>query len=178
MDVILYFQEATLLNWLTDVLEGRGYHNRAKAHQKCMEVPLYRGIMRHYILLTVLLVAFLFSTTGCQLAQSSFARIAGNAGAEFSAAATTLSYVHQGKLTRLYATSNFAGYRSQLDGINQQLPSLQGIPDAHTLQHLLTVYKPAIQAVDSPCLDNACNWHSQENALQQASKAFLEAAGQ
>ena len=133
--------------------------------------------MRHYILLTFL-ITLIFSTTGCQLAQSTFARIAGNAGAEFSAAATTLSYVHQGKLTAIYASSNFASYRSQLDGVDQQLPSLQGIPDSRTLQHLLNVYKPAIQAVDLPCLSNSCNWYIQENALQLASKAFLKAAGQ
>ncbi len=139
---------------------------------------IHKRIQWHYLLFILLLVILLFSTTGCQLAQSAFSKIAGNAGAEFSAAATTLSYVHQGKLTAIYAASNFAGYRSQLDGIDQQIPSLQGIPDSGTLHHLLIVYKSAIQAVDSPCLDRSCNWHSQENALRQASKAFLKAAGQ
>lgn len=134
--------------------------------------------MRHYILLTFLLLAFLFSITGCQLAQSGFARIAGNAGAEFSAAANTLSYVHQGKLTPVYAKASFADYQSKLSGIDQQLPSVQGVPDAHTLQQLLDVYKPAIQAVNAPCLGSTCNWHSQLTALQHASDAFLKAAGQ
>ena len=135
------------------------------------------GVNRYYVLLTFLIM-LLFSITGCQLAQSSFARITGNAGAEFSAAASTLSYVHKGKLTTIYATSSFADYQSKLSGIDQQLPSLQGVPDAHTLQHLLDVYKPAIQVVDAPCLNSACNWHNQLNALQQASQAFLKAAGQ
>ena len=135
------------------------------------------GVTRYYVLLTFL-ISLLFSITGCQLAQSAFVRIAGNAGAEFSAATSTLSYVHQGKLTPTYAISSFADYRKQLDGVDQQLPSLQGVPDAYTLQHLLDAYKPAIQAVDAPCLSNTCNWRSQLNALQQASQAFLKAAGQ
>jgi hypothetical protein len=134
--------------------------------------------MRHYILLTFLLVTLLFFTAGCQLAQSSFARIAGNAGAEFSAAANTLNYVHQGKLTTIYASSSFADYQSKLSGIDQQLASQQGVPNSHTLHDLLTVYKPAMQAVNAPCLSNTCDWRGQLGALQHASDAFLKAAGQ
>lgn len=134
--------------------------------------------MRHYLLFASLLIVCLCSTTSCQLAQSSFARIAGNAGAEFSAAANTLNYVHQGKLTPLYASSSFAVYQSKLSGIDQQLASQQGVPDAHTLHTLLTAYKPAMQAVNMPCLSNTCNWRGQVDALQHASDAFLKAAGQ
>lgn len=134
--------------------------------------------MRHYLLFTFLLVVCLCSTTSCQLTQSSFARIAGNAGAEFSAAANTLAYVHQGKLTPLYASSSFAGYQSKLSGIDQQLAAQQGVPDARTLHNLLIVYKPAMQAVNMPCLSNGCDWREQVDALQHASDTFLKAAGQ
>ena len=116
--------------------------------------------------------------TGCQLTQSGFARIAGNAGGEFSAAATTLLYLHEGKLTSIYAASSFADYQSKLDGTEQQLSSQKDIPDMQTLHSLLTFYKPALQAVDTPCLSSACDWHRQVAALQQASEAFLKAAGQ
>jgi len=123
-------------------------------------------------------VTLLFATSGCQLAQSGFARIAGNAGGEFAAAANTLNYVHQGKLTAIYAASSFVGYRSQLGGIDQQLASQQSVPNAHTLHDLLNVYKPAMQAVNAPCFSNTCDWRGQLNALQRASDAFLKAAGQ
>lgn len=134
--------------------------------------------MRHYILLTFLLIAFLFSITGCKLAQSGFARIAGNAGGEFAAATNTLNYVHQGKLTPLYAASSFAGYQSQLSGFDHQLSSQQGVPDKHTLHNLLSLYTSAMHVVNAPCLSNSCDWHSQVRVLQQASQAFLKAAGQ
>ena len=125
----------------------------------------------------LLLLVLLVMVTGCQLTQPAFTRTAGNAGAAFAAAATTLSYAHEGKITYAYASSTFVNYQSELDGLDQTLPSLQGAPDKHTVEHLLNLYKPAIQAVDAPCLNESCNWQVQVASLNGASKAFLEAGG-
>lgn len=120
-----------------------------------------------------LLVLFV-ATTGCQLTQSAFTRTAGNAGSAFAAASTTLSYLHEGKISRAYAESSFVNYASELDGLDQTLPSLSGAPDARTLRHLLNLYKPAMQVVNSPCLNESCDWRAQVATLDSASKAFLE----
>src|SRR2546423_13015448 len=72
------------------------------------------------------LLLVLLTVTGCQLTQSAFSRTVGNAGAVFSAASTTLSYAHEGKITSAYAQASFVNYQSELDGLDQQLPSQQG----------------------------------------------------
>ena len=125
----------------------------------------------------LLLLVLVEMTTGCQLTQPAFTRTAGNAGSAFAAAATTLSYAHEGKITYAYASSSFVNYQSELDGLDQTLPSLQGAPDKHSVQYLLDLYKPAIQAIDAPCLNESCDWRAQVVALNRASKAFLEAGG-
>ena len=125
----------------------------------------------------LLLLVLVAMVTGCQLTQPAFARTAGNAGSAFAAAETTLSYAHEGKITYAYASSSFVNYQSELDGLDQSLPSLQGAPGKQVVRHLLALYKPAIQAVDAPCLNESCNWRAQVAALNRASKAFLEAGG-
>lgn len=130
----------------------------------------------HPVYLLSLLLVVVGLCSGCQLTQSAFAKMTGDAGAAFSAASTTLAYAHSGKLTDAYAASSFVNYQSELAGLDQQLPSVQGVSDRHTLQHLLDLYHAAMQAVNSPCLDASCDWRSQVAALDRASKAFLEAS--
>ncbi|HLH63823.1 MAG TPA: hypothetical protein VKV20_19260 [Ktedonobacteraceae bacterium] len=126
----------------------------------------------------LLLLVLLLLLTSCQFTQSAFARTASNTGAGFAAASTTLSYMHQGKITYQYAVSSFVNFRSELDGLDrQQLLSQQGAPDMRAVQHLIDLYKPAIQAVDSPCLSTSCDWRGQVAALNKASEAFLQAGG-
>jgi len=120
-----------------------------------------------YLLLTLAISA-------CSLTQSPFVQMVDSAGGTFSAAATTLAYFHQGKLTRAYTISSFAGYESQLDGLDQQLPAQQGADDQATVKRLLALYKPAVQVVQRPCLESSCDWRSQMTTLERASKAFVE----
>ena len=130
--------------------------------------------MPRYVGITFLLLVLCITTVGCQLTQSAFTRTAGNAGSAFAAASTTLTYLHEGKISKGYAASSFVNYASELDGLDQTLPSLAGAPDARTLQRLLNLYKPADRVVDAPCLDASCDWRAQVAALDRASKAFLE----
>ena len=123
--------------------------------------------------LTLLFV--LMMLTGCQFTQTAFSKTTSNAGAAFSAAATTFEYAHQGKLTIAYARASFVSFKSQLSGLDQQLPSQQGAPDTHSVQHLLQLYQVAMQVVKQPCWSASCNWHTQLAALQQASQAFTKA---
>lgn len=133
--------------------------------------------MRRTHCLTLSLLFLLLVLAGCQLAQSAFTRTASSAGAAFAAASTTLTYAHTGKLTIAYTKASFESYQSELSGIDQQLASQSGSPDKHTIQHLLDLYKTAMQAIHQPCLEASCNWHAQVAALNQASSAFLKAGG-
>jgi hypothetical protein len=135
------------------------------------------GLWHHRAIFALVFVAILLVTSGCQLAQSSFARTANNAGAAFAAASLTLSYVHEGKFTYAYARSAFMSYQSELQGLDQQLPSQAGAPDMQTIRLLLDTYRPAMQVVNQPCLDASCNWRSQLASLDRASKIFLKAGG-
>ena len=126
----------------------------------------------------LLLLPLLLLLNGCQAAQSTFANTAGNAGAAFSAASTTLSYTHEGKITEAYARSSFINFQSELNGLDQSLPSQNGTPDRLTMQHLLMLYHKAMQIINVPCLQMTCDWHNQLATLDQASEAFLKAGGQ
>jgi L-aminopeptidase/D-esterase-like protein len=133
--------------------------------------------MRRSHCIDFLLLILLLLVTGCQFTQAAFPRMASNAGSGFAAAATTLASAHAGKVTYAYAAASFVNYQSELDGLDQTLPSQSGAPDKRTVQHLIGLYKVAIKAVDSPCLSNSCDWRTQVDALNRTSKAFLEAGG-
>ena len=124
-----------------------------------------------------LLPILLLILTSCQFTQSAFAKTTGDAGAAFAAASTTLSYAYEGKITYAYASSSFVNYQGELDGLDQQLPAQHGAPDMRAIEHLVALYKPAIRAVDSPCLSESCDLRTQITALNRASQAFLQAAG-
>ncbi|HEX3272504.1 MAG TPA: hypothetical protein VHR15_17800 [Ktedonobacterales bacterium] len=121
-------------------------------------------------------LALCLALSGCAATQSDFTRQTASAGGEFAAAALTLAGAHQGRLTFAYARGSFVNYQSQLDGLDAQLPGLQGAPDEASVHHLLALYAPAMRAVEQPCLDTACDWRAQVNALNRASAAFLRAA--
>jgi hypothetical protein len=120
------------------------------------------------LLLTLLLMS------GCSFTQPPFIRIADDIGGTFSAAATTLTYFHQGKLSRAYTLSSFAGYESELADLGQQFSSQQGAPGRPTIQHLLALYQPAMRAIRQPCLNSSCDWRGQVTTLERASRAFIE----
>src|SRR5436305_12933833 len=111
------------------LLPGKRSHNR-----------MWRNYCVGSLLLTLLLLV-----TGCEFTQAAFPRMASNAGSAFAAAATTLAYAHEGKVTYAYAAASFVNYQSELDGLDQTLPSQSGAPDKHAVQHLLNLYKVAIK---------------------------------
>jgi hypothetical protein len=130
------------------------------------------------MLLLIALFPLLLVTTGCQFQQSGFALTVSNAGSAFAAAALTLRYAHEGKITRTYARSSFMNYQSELQNVDQQLQMQQGAPDIQTIHRLLQLYRPAMQTINAPCLDSSCNWHAQIATLEQARDAFLKAGVQ
>ncbi|HKC75626.1 MAG TPA: hypothetical protein VKF37_15705 [Chloroflexota bacterium] len=125
----------------------------------------------------VQLLAVLLTLSGCTMTQSDFAQTADTVGSAFAAAATTLAYAHQKKITPAYAAASFVSFQDEVQGVAGQLPSLQGAPSARTVRHLLALYEAAERAVLHPCLDLSCDWRTQVQALQRAGNAFTRAAG-
>lgn len=120
-------------------------------------------------------LALSLALTGCQVAKSAFKDEASTVSANFAAAATTLQYLHEGKLTRQYARATFYSYATVMKGADGSLERASGAPDQPTLNHLLQLYEPAAQAVNDPCLDSQCDWRGQVAALQTAGNAFRQA---
>jgi hypothetical protein len=120
------------------------------------------------------LLVLLAGVSACTITQSTFAMTANNAGSAFAAAATTLTYAHDGNITSAYAASSFVSFQSELSGTDQTLTA-QGAADRRTLHHLLALYTPAMQVIDAPCLSRTCHWRKQIALLDRASSAFLEA---
>ena len=133
------------------------------------------GVIWHKIGTCIGLLLLLCMMTGCTVTQSTFARTTNNAGSAFAAAATTLTYAHEGKISYAYAAASFVNFQSELNGIDQTLTT-QNSASVTTVKHLLALYTPAIQVVDAPCLANTCDWRGQVNRLNRASQAFLEAS--
>jgi chitinase len=125
----------------------------------------------------VLLLAVLLTLSGCTMTQSEFAQTAGPVGSAFAAAATTLAYAHHKKITPAYAAASFVSFQDEVQGVAEQLPSLEGAPSARAVRQLLALYEPAERAVMHPCLDPSCDWRAQVRALQRAGDAFVKAAG-
>jgi len=123
-------------------------------------------------------IAALLLLSGCVVTKTQFQNTASGAGGELAAAATTLQYVHEGRLSRAYASSAFASYRDALLITEKQLPSVPGGPGQTTVEELLKLYRPAHRAVEQPCLDDSCDWRVQVQALKKASDALVKAADQ
>ena len=127
------------------------------------------------VLALPLLLAFALS--GCSMTQSAFDQTAGNGAAGLAAAATTLRYLHEGKLTTAYARASFVNFASNLSGLDSQLGALQGAPDRRTVRRLVALTRQAERAVMRPCIDGPCDWRGQVTALSRASAALLKASG-
>lgn len=124
----------------------------------------------------IVLLLLICVVTACNVTESPFAKTAGNIGSAFAAAATTLTYAHEGKISDRYAASSFMQFQNELSGADQALTASSDV-DRHTLQQLLALYTPAMRIIDAPCLSNSCGWRGQIEVLNRASAAFLKASG-
>lgn len=115
--------------------------------------------------------------TGCvpsTFAVPPFVRQAEDAASSLSAAATTLEFLHDGKLDSRYASSSLVVYQQALTGVASILPGEDGAPDEATLQPVLEQFERAQAVLDDPCLSDECDWQSQIETLNAAKDALLE----
>lgn len=126
-----------------------------------------------------LAVALTLSLTlsGCEIVRSGFATQAGTAGAELAAAAATLRYVHEGRISRPYAQSAFANYRESLRNFEPKLRQAKGAPSRAEVNRLVAVFRAAVPALEAPCLDDGCDWQGQAAMLEAAAVTLSEAGG-
>src|SRR5919108_312576 len=134
--------------------------------------------MRKRLSLLAVLLACIGGLAACSFTRSAFETKAGDAGAEFAAAARTIQFVHQGKLTAAYARASFVNYQSALEGLDSELPQSDGAPGKGKLDRLVDLYRKAYPAVEQPCLSAGCDWQQQVSRIDQASHALLKAGGE
>lgn len=123
------------------------------------------------------LLPLLLALGGCSMTQSAFDQTASNGAAGLAAAATTLAYVHEGKLTSAYARASFVNFATNLNGLDSQLGGQHGAPDRRTVRRLVALTKQAERAAMHPCIDGPCDWRAQVTAISRASAALLKASG-
>jgi hypothetical protein len=103
--------------------------------------------------------------------------MAGEAAGTLSAAATTLEFAHQGKVTTNFAESSFGEYKEQLKDVPDELAKADGAPDSGKLRQLSGLLERAQPAIDRPCLaDDGCDWQAQDRALKEARQALEDAS--
>jgi hypothetical protein len=124
----------------------------------------------------ILFVSLPIVATGCQMTQSTFVQLTSEAGAEFAAAATTLQYAHEGKLTHPYARAAFESYASVLVGVDGQIRAAEGAPSPEMAQRLADLAREAEVVVVAPCLTQSCDWQEQVQLLRRASATLREAS--
>lgn len=115
--------------------------------------------------------------SGCAIVRSVFATQAGSAGDELAAAAMTLNYVHEGRITKPYARSAIANYRELLVNFEPNLRHAKGAPSGAEVDRLVAVYLTAVPALEAPCLDDGCDWQGQATTLEAAAATLREAGG-
>ena len=134
--------------------------------------------MRKRLSLLAVLLVCIGGLAACTFTRSAFQTKAGDAGSEFAAAAQTIRFVHQGKLTAAYARATFVNYQSALEGLDGELPQADGAPGKGTVDRLIDLYRNAYPAVEQPCLASGCEWQQQVSRIDQASRALLKAGGE
>jgi hypothetical protein len=115
--------------------------------------------------------------SGCKMVRSGFATEAGTAGDELTAAAVTLRYVHEGRITKPYARSAFDNYREVLLNFEPKLRHAKGAPSGAEVNRLVAVYRAAVPVLKAPCLDDGCGWQGQAATLEAAAATLSKASG-
>jgi hypothetical protein len=128
-------------------------------------------------LLGCALVAVLASACSA-VTQTPFARTAGDAASILSAASLTLQFVHAEPpgLTVEYGEGSFINYHEQVASVPEELPTLQGAPDAATVEHLVDLLDAALTDLEDPCLAADCDWQGQVARFEEAKQELLAAS--
>jgi len=114
--------------------------------------------------------------SGCSIAETPFARTAGDYASLLSASAITIEYAHTGKLPSPYARVSLMVYRDLLIRLPKDLSTLDGAPGHQEEAHLTDLRRATAPILADPCLDHGCDWRRQVAKLREASDAFDESS--
>ena len=114
------------------------------------------------------------------ITQTAFERQAADGASVFSAAATTLRFVHAdpADFTVEYGAGSMINYDDQVASLPDDLPTAAGAPDQATVARLVDAITPAVDAIANPCLLPDCDWQSQVEALESGKEALLGSIGE
>jgi hypothetical protein len=115
--------------------------------------------------------------SGCSGATTTpFARAARDGSGTFSAAATALTDLHSGRLTREYAAATLGVLGSQVEQLPDELRGADGAPAPDAASRAANEAERALTAFSRPCLDNGCEWRAQAELLKAAARSLAELA--
>lgn len=122
-----------------------------------------------------LLAAASLVLAGCSaITQTPFQRSAQEAAGTLAAAAETLSAVREGRLTEGYARASFVTFVEAVQGVGEELPSMDGAPEAGTTERLRRELQDVELVLREPCLENAgCDVSAQIRQLKGVSQDLL-----
>jgi hypothetical protein len=113
---------------------------------------------------------------GCSgVPQTPFQHRAREAAGTLAAAAETLNAVQEGRLTDAYGRASFVSFAEAVQGVSEELPSLDGAPEAATTERLARELQDVELLIREPCLESAgCDAFAQIRQLKAVSEDLLQ----
>jgi hypothetical protein len=123
----------------------------------------------------VLLAVECLLLVGCSgVTQTPFQQRASEAAGTLAAAAETLSAVQEGRLTEGYARASFVSFAEAVQGVGEELPSMDGAPETGTTERLGRELREVELLLQAPCIDIAgCDVSAQIRQLKAVSEDLL-----
>jgi hypothetical protein len=123
-----------------------------------------------------LLAAECLLLVGCSgVTQTPFQHSATDAAGTLAAAAETLSAVQEGRLTEGYARASFVSFAATVQGVGEELPSMDGAPETETAERLGRELQDVELLIREPCLESAgCDASAQIRQLKAVSEDLLQ----
>jgi hypothetical protein len=125
-----------------------------------------------------LLAAACLVLVGCRgVTQTPFQHSAIDAAGTLAAAAETLSAVQEGRLTEDYARASFVSFAEAVQGVGEELPSMDGAPETGATERLGRELQDIELVLREPCLESAgCDVSAQIRQLKALSEDLLRAS--
>jgi hypothetical protein len=112
---------------------------------------------------------------GCSgVTQTPFQHKATEVAGTLAAAAESLRAVQEGRLTEAYARASFVSFAEAVQGVGEELPSLDGAPEIGMTERLRRELQAVELVLREPCLANAgCDASAQIRQLITVSQDLL-----
>jgi hypothetical protein len=115
---------------------------------------------------------------GCNaITQTPFQQMTREAAGTLAAAAETLTAVQEGRLNEGYARASFVSFAEAVQGVGEELTSMDGAPETETTEHLAQELQEVERLLGAPCLQiSGCDASAQIRQLKALSQDLLQAS--